>query len=292
MKHFLSFCLRSFFALGFIAVVTGCGGGGSSAPLGSNIPPAMPANLSVTLGANQALLSWGSVPNSNGYNVYREVVSGSSSAGLSYTKIASVTATNYTDTLTSAQYYVTAFNNYGESVDSNIVAVSYSPSFGWQVIGREVTVASPATAYTFTTSGNNVLVSMSTGSEQNTAATIPVADYAFGAALSPDGKRIYKTTGDGNVSVIDTPSGTVLAVVSVATGPADMKVSSTGSALYTDGNVQVDGTNIPVGSVGYGIALNPDGSRLFVALGNPTAGVVSVVDTAAYTVIAEFLWHQ
>ena len=77
----------------------------------------------------------------------------------------------------------------------------------------------------------------------------------MGVVVSPDGHRVYVTTGRG---------GTVVAI--------DAK------------------TNKPVGSVAvgprpWGIAISPDGTRLYTA--NGPSNDVSVVDTASLAVVAK-----
>ena len=87
----------------------------------------------------------------------------------------------------------------------------------------------------------------------DTASNTVVATVGVGAgptavAITPDGTRVYVTTGDA-VSVIDATSNTVVATVGVS---------------------------------GLGVAITPDGTRAYVA----TFGPVSVIDTATNTVVA------
>jgi YVTN family beta-propeller protein len=94
-------------------------------------------------------------------------------------------------------------------------------------------------------------------------ATIPVGYLANGIAVTPDGSEVYVakdvagTTGypvPGIVSVIDTMTNTVV------------------------------GSPIPVGSDPYGIAITPDGSKVYVT--NEADNTVSVIDTATNMVVA------
>jgi YVTN family beta-propeller protein len=81
-------------------------------------------------------------------------------------------------------------------------------------------------------------------------ATIPVGDFPFGVAVTPDGSKVY-VTNSNSVSVIATPTNTVTAT-------------------------------IPVG--GLGVAVTPDGSKVYVA--NHGSNSVSVINTATNTVTA------
>src|SRR5205807_3946101 len=94
-------------------------------------------------------------------------------------------------------------------------------------------------------------------------ATVPVGYGPFGVAVNPEGTRVYVANacdsrgacGDsaGTVSVIDTGSNTVTATVTVGNAPV-------------------------------GVAVNPSGTRVYVA--NFGADSVSVIDTTTNTVTA------
>ncbi len=94
-------------------------------------------------------------------------------------------------------------------------------------------------------------------------ATIPVGQ-SVGAqvAISPDGSRAYVANFNSNtVSVIDTATNALV-----------------------DTNPTMAGTqSISVGTHPYGVAVSPDGSLAYIA--NNASGTVSVIDTAANTVI-------
>ena len=52
-------------------------------------------------------------------------------------------------------------------------------------------------------------------------------------AVSPDGTRAYVTNlGSGTVSVIDTDTNTVIATITVGSGPAGVAVSPDGTRAY------------------------------------------------------------
>jgi len=89
-------------------------------------------------------------------------------------------------------------------------------------------------------------------------ATIPVVTFSTGVAVTPDGSKVYITSGftpsgAGTVSVIDTATDTVTAT-------------------------------IPVGNSPLGVAVTPDGSKVYVA--SEGAATVSVIATATNVVTA------
>jgi hypothetical protein len=87
------------------------------------IPP-VPTGLSATPGSNQVVLTWNAASGATGYNLKRSLTSGSG-----YITNASVTMTNYTDTLTTngtLYYYVISATNTG-GASANSTEVSARP---------------------------------------------------------------------------------------------------------------------------------------------------------------------
>lgn len=112
-------------------------------------------------------------------------------------------------------------------------------------------------------------------------ATVNEGNRAYGAAFNATGTRAYVASDVSNeLFVQDTSSNRLSADVPV--GDAFLNGSSDG--VYST-VVQLAGTRIatiPLGDFAEGVAINPAGTRVYVANGNN----VSVIDTASNTVIA------
>ena len=93
--------------------------------------------------------------------------------------------------------------------------------------------------------------------------TIPLsAPFTMALAIAPDGRRLYATgwTGESSgytIKVIDTAVGAVVASIPVVTFP-------------------------------YGIAVSPDGGRVFVSHGTVGTGTVTVISSATNSVLTTF----
>jgi YVTN family beta-propeller protein/VCBS repeat-containing protein len=118
-----------------------------------------------------------------------------------------------------------------------------------------------------------------------------------GVAVSPDGTRLYVTSGyyGDSVVVINTATNTVITRITVGQHSEGLAVSPDGSRVYVaNGNndaVSVINTasntvtaTIPVGDNPVRVAVSPDGSRVYVANGN--SNTVSVINTATNSVTA------
>ena len=140
------------------------------------------------------------------------------------------------------------------------------------------------------------------------AFSVPAAPN--GLALSPDGTRLYVAAGgaDGHVHALDAADGAILQTLAAGHTPLSPAVSPDGGTLYVcnrfDDDVSVirlsDGATlarVAVGRQPHAAALTPDGAKLFVAellpVGPSTnaaiAGAVSVIDTAARSVVKRIL---
>jgi YVTN family beta-propeller protein len=100
----------------------------------------------------------------------------------------------------------------------------------------------------------------------------------FGLAVTPGNRQLFvSTTGSDSVTAIDLPK--MLAYIRAATPEQRQLMANdlSASANYVS-------ARIPVGRAPKGLALSPDGKRLYVA--NRTDDTISVVDTAADRVTA------
>jgi YVTN family beta-propeller protein len=186
---------------------------------------------------------------------------------------------------------------------------------------RGVAVSPDGRKVYITSVGSNTVSVIDTASNTVTA-TIPVGLDPVGVAVTPDGSKVYVANlGSNTVSVIDTASNTVTATIpgfvfppiigGVATSPFGLAVSPDGSKVYvtnflspfgggvsvidTASNTEtaaipVGGSSIP-GNPPFGVAVTPDGSKVYVAdADDPFHNVrftpVSVIDTASNTVTA------
>jgi len=134
---------------------------------------------------------------------------------------------------------------------------------------------------------------------------IPLAGGPEDLALSPDNSRLYATSSNNNtVTVIDTATNLQIASIAVGTGPRDIVLNPAGTRAYTSDFNQAQ-CNGPVGPISIidtttntlvtnlnttvvaplGVAINPAGTRVFVAGGCQD---ISVVDTATNTVVATY----
>ncbi len=129
-------------------------------------------------------------------------------------------------------------------------------------------------------------------------ATIPVGDFPFDVALSPDSQRVYVTTEgiDGGVSVIDTGTQKLITTISLGSSPTDIAISPDGAWAYVAmndeaGTISIIDTaanaftgSLPVGDHPQGVAITPDGTKLYVT--NAFSNTVSVFDLSGRTLLA------
>jgi YVTN family beta-propeller protein len=135
-------------------------------------------------------------------------------------------------------------------------------------------------------------------------ATIPVGDQHTlqpgGVAVTRDGSKVYVAVDDnfsgsfsGSLSVIDTATNAVSATIplgsptasGVAVAPDGSKVyAASGGAIFViDTATNTVSTTIPV--IGFKLVVTPDGSKVYVTNGSPS-NTVSAINTATNTVSA------
>lgn len=118
-----------------------------------------------------------------------------------------------------------------------------------------------------------------------------------GVAVSPDGTRLYVTSGyyGDSVVVINTATNTVATRITVGQRSQGLAVSPDGTRLYvasgTNDAMSVINTatnsvtaSIPVGDNPVRVAVSPDGSRVYVT--NANSNTLSVINTSTNAVIA------
>jgi len=107
---------------------------------------------------------------------------------------------------------------------------------------------------------------------------VPVGTYPYTTVISADGSKVYVSNWGGRVpGPTDTTDGMFPVAVDPRTG---IPISGTVSVISTATNAVV--TSIDVGLHPTGMALSPDGSRLYVT--NANSDTVSVIDTATDSV--------
>ena len=158
--------------------------------------------------------------------------------------------------------------------------------------------ASPAHAvgtvlYVPNTFANTVSV-VDTSSDTITA-TIPVGQWPYYTAVTPDGSQVFVPNyRSDTVSVISAATDTVTATIPVSSGPKGVVVDAAGKYAYVAGSgglTQIStATDTVTGTVAVGdspqtLAVSPDGSTVYVG---GYVGAVSVVNTATMTVRAVF----
>jgi len=134
----------------------------------------------------------------------------------------------------------------------------------------------------------------------NAVTTIPVGGAPAGVAVTPDGSKVYVTSGAFNVAVIDTTTSAVtqIPVSPIGGFPTGVAVTSDGRKVYVtnqfDASVAVIATasnavttRIPFGSsVPFGVGVTPDGSKVYVAdeVGNNVAVIATINNTVTTTI--------
>jgi YVTN family beta-propeller protein len=165
--------------------------------------------------------------------------------------------------------------------------------------------------HVYVTNNGEDTVSVIDAATNTVTTTVTVGPGPFGLAVTPDGAHVYVANrGEETVSVIETATNTVTnTVMMVGPAPYAVAVAPNGARVYVTNNGQytlldeqhgssqnavsvIDTAthtviaNVSVGSAPTGLAMSPDGTRVYVANGGDDS--VSVIDTATNTVTATF----
>jgi YVTN family beta-propeller protein len=128
-----------------------------------------------------------------------------------------------------------------------------------------------------------------------TARTMPAPRACNGLAWAPGGAALILSC-SGSIAVIDVSNGVQQQQVSGSSGFQDVVVGTDTSTVFVadEANATVDvfawpaltpGTPIHLGAGAFGMALSPDGKRLYVT--EPSGGVITTIDPAARTIVRQ-----
>jgi YVTN family beta-propeller protein len=173
------------------------------------------------------------------------------------------------------------------------------------IISIIVSIAGAA-PFAYITNEGNKNVSVIDTATNTVTATVNVGTGPGGVAVTPDGTKVYVANFySNNVSVIDTATNTVTATIDGFSNPTGVAVTPDGRKVYVtnpgessyspppylSGNVSVIDaktntiiTTVNVGLLPGGVAITPDGTKVYVA--NLLSNNVSIIDTGTNTVIS------
>jgi YVTN family beta-propeller protein len=164
-------------------------------------------------------------------------------------------------------------------------------------------------AYIANAFSNNVSV-IDTQTNTVIGSPIPVGNFPWGVAVSPDGGKVYvtvingteRTSGvSGGVAVIDTRTNTVIATFPAGNDPTDVAVGPNGGRLYVANDNLAASTvtvidaatgatiaTIPTGNgnATAGVTVSPDGTKVYAVNLSTGEDAVSVIDAATNAVVA------
>ncbi len=220
-------------------------------------------------------------------------------------------------------YITNEFSDSVSVIDTVTNMVIANINLGYQTFPQGVAVTPDGSKLYVAENATNLPLNQNSGvavidTATNTViAGIQTGVRPVGVAVSPDGGKVYVTNQSSNsVSVIATATNSVTATITVDSGPAGVAVTPDGRKVYvanqTSSTVSVidTATNTvtktisndncgcsfnPTFNYPIGVAVAPDGKRVYVATGyahdNPTLGYAdydaAVIDTATDTVSAQ-----
>ena len=209
--------------------------------------PAVPTGLTATAGNAQVALSWSASSGATSYNVKRSTTSGGS-----YTTIASVTTTSYSNTGLSNgmtyYYVVSAVNSGGESANSSQVSATPQASAPAAPTGLTATAGNAQVALSWNASSGatsyNVKRSTTSGGSYATIASVTTTSYS-NTGLS-NGTTYYFVVSAVNAGGESANSSQVSAAPSSLPSPWNTRdigaVGVAGNANYSNGVYTISGS--------------------------------------------------
>ncbi|HEU4461415.1 MAG TPA: beta-propeller fold lactonase family protein [Solirubrobacterales bacterium] len=142
---------------------------------------------------------------------------------------------------------------------------------------------------------DSTLSLIDTATNQVVGSPIPTGNGPDSIAISPDGKTLYVSSGDGAITVVNTQTNQVVTTISGLTPLETIAISPDGKSAYVSSSPndqvfvidlqtnQTVGAPIQVGNNPIGVAYSPDGKAVYVV--NYGDDNVSVIDTATRQVV-------
>jgi YVTN family beta-propeller protein len=172
-------------------------------------------------------------------------------------------------------------------------------------------IRASAQPFLYVTNYHSNSVSVVNATTNAVVATIPVGLEPRRVAFTPDGLHAYVINhGSNTVSVIDTVSRSVSATIPIGRSPSWIVIRSDGRRVYVNDTSASMGAQVTVIDTALnaviatlpfpglaqgggllssrGLAITPDGKRLFVGTNLPDGPSVSAVDTATNTVTGSY----
>ncbi|MBS1860466.1 MAG: PKD domain-containing protein [Actinobacteria bacterium] len=144
------------------------------------------------------------------------------------------------------------------------------------------------TAYVTVEGNENVFLVNPESNASSTTGSYKVGPQAFAVAFTPDGKYAYVGIEPGSVQVIETGTGNLVGgPIPVGGPPEAITFAPDGKTAYVsegsevaviDAALRMTTQHIPVGAVASGLAVTPNGQRLYAAASG--AGTVTAIETA------------
>lgn len=186
-----------------------------------------------------------------------------------------------------------------DQIDSDVdrIAVSTGTSTGQLPVPANTFRVRAQTGSLYIT-GNQATVYVRVRSTGAVIADIGVGQDPNGLAFHPDGQQLFVSNfNSGSISVISRTSNTVTVTHTVGGAPQDIAVDPQGKELYIAdqaGGVKVVNLVtanwgsptlilLPGGVGAFGLAISPDGARVYASA--PDAGAVYVIDPATKSVV-------